>query len=450
MKPRLLIVDDEAGVRAFLTDLFRAEDYDVDVATDADTARALVRDTRYDLVFSDIMMPGDDGITLLRDLRAADAALPVVLITGYPSIQTAVNGLRLGAADYVTKPCSPDELRIVARRILEHRRLQDENRHFRDGAARRAVGRIVAVSEPMREVMKLVEKFAATDGTVLITGESGTGKDLIADAIHHLSERRARERVTVNCGAIAPTLIESELFGHAKGAFTGAVRRKEGLFLAADRGTLFLDEIGELPLMLQPKLLRALQTGEVQEVGATRPLKVDVRLIAATNRDLEVEAKEGRFRTDLFYRLNVLRVHVPPLRERPEDVPALAERFLARYASRRVGGPRRLSREATLFLQSQPWPGNVRELENAIERAAVLGGSSDALERDDFSFLLRDGTPKPPPAHYPFSGIPLEEMERVHILNVLEACGGNHTVAANVLGIHRTTIWKKLRERERN
>lgn len=447
MSNRLLIVDDEGSVRAFLSDLYRREGYEVEAAADVAEAHSHLESTTFDLVLTDIMMPDVDGLEFLQSLRERDEALPVVLITGHPSMETAIEGLRLGAADYITKPFTPEELRLVARRILENKMLKAENRRLKEQISQRYEKRIVTDSPKMAEVMSLVDRVAATDSAVLITGESGVGKEGVAKALHYKSERQARPFVAINCGAISEGLIESELFGHVRGAFTGADREHDGVFVRAHESTLLLDEIGELPTSLQPKLLRVLQSGEVQPVGANATRQVDVRILASTNRDLEAEVKAGRFREDLFYRLNVIRIHVPPLRERREDIPGLIERFLVKFSAKRPGAPRRLSKDAQVFLEGYDWPGNVRELENAIERAVVLGGGGE-LDRADFAFLSSHprSNPQVGTNGYAFSGLSLSELERLHIRHIVEACEGNRSAAARILGIDRSTLWKKLKE----
>jgi DNA-binding NtrC family response regulator len=368
--------------------------------------------------------------------------------------------MKEGAKDYVTKPFTPDELRLVLDRALKERALQEENERLRhDLRSQHGLDNIVGRAPSMRQLFEMARRVARTDTTVLVQGESGTGKELFARAIHVHSDRATQQFVTVNCGSIVGTLIESELFGHLKGAFTGAHANKAGLVTVANHGTLFLDEIGELPLDLQPKLLRLLQEGEVKPVGGVETRKVDVRSVAATNRDLGEDVKSGRFREDLYYRLNVICLRIPPLRERPEDIPLLADRFLRAYshkARRKIEG---FTEPAIKYLQSLPWPGNVRELQNTVERAVILS-SGNVLDVADLTPLSAEGTP--PPAGggepergsspmpvrspYPFENMTLEEVERHHIEFTMQALGGQKTKVSEVLGINRTTLWKKLRQ----
>jgi DNA-binding NtrC family response regulator len=440
----ILVVDDERGVRTLCGDVLTRAGHKVSVAPSAEEALALAKDTAYDLVLADVNLPGMDGIELCKKLRAARPEQTVILITGFPSIENAVRGMKEGARDYVTKPFSPDELRLVVLRALEERDLRRENDALRRELA---YGNLVGRSKAMRELHANIEKVARADATVLLTGESGTGKELVARAIHYHGSRAHRPFVPVNCGALVGTLLESELFGHVRGAFTGADKAKRGLFVAADEGTLFLDEIGELAPELQPRLLRSLQEGEVKPVGGLENIKVDVRVVAATHRDLAHDVAAGRFREDLYYRLNVIVLHIPPLRERVEDIPSLVEHFAGRIAER-VRRPRpTVSDAAVEWLQQQKWPGNVRELENAVERAVVLA-SGELLDVEDFAPPKRSGFAPPPgaPGDYPFSRMSLEELEKLHITKVLELSAGQKARASAILGINRTTLWKKLRQ----
>ena len=442
---RILVIDDEHGIRSLCGDVLRRAGYGVEVAETGGAGLAAVHAARsssrpFDLVFCDINLPDIDGLTVLERMLAAGGAPTVILITAYPSIDTAVRGMKLGARDYLTKPFGPDELRMVARRAVEEDELRRQNAELRDHLGG---GNLIGRSQPMQELRAMLAKVARSDATVLVTGESGTGKELVARAIHYGGERAGKPFVAVNCGALVGSLLESELFGHVRGAFTGADTSKRGLFVAAHRGTLFLDEIGEMDLGLQPVLLRALQNGEVKPVGGVEPERVDVRVIAASNRDLRRQADEGRFREDLYYRLHVITIEVPPLRERAADIPLLAEHF-AEQAALRHGSPRpEIAPDAHDWLAAQPWPGNVRQLENAVERAVVLA-TRPVLGVDDFA--PRGGAPAARAGAAPEGElVSLEELERRHVLRVLEACGGQKTRAAAVLGINRTTLWKKLR-----
>jgi DNA-binding NtrC family response regulator len=437
----ILVVDDERGIRALCSDVLGRAGHEVEAVDTAAGALAAFARKKFALVLCDINLPDQDGVSLLPKLLAAEPPPAVLLITAYPSIDTAVRGMKLGARDYIGKPFSPDELRLVVSRALA----EDELRRQHGALTKRlAYGSMIGDSPAMCELRATIDKVAQSDATVLITGESGTGKELVARALHFAGRRAGGAFVPVNCGALVGTLLDSELFGHVRGAFTGADTSKRGLFVAADGGTLFLDEIGELPFELQPKLLRALQDGEVKPVGGANAIRVDARVIAATNRALAGQITAGAFREDLFYRLAVITIEVPPLRERRGDIPLLARHFAEQAALRAERGRVSLTDAALAHLAAQSWPGNARELENAIERAVILA-TGDVLD------LAEVAGPRPhaPPASLAtFSGddVPtLDELERAHILKVLELCDGQKTKAAQLLGINRTTLWKKLR-----
>jgi DNA-binding NtrC family response regulator len=437
----ILVIDDERGIRALCRDVLGRAGHDVEVADTAGAGLAAVQRRRFDLVLCDINLPDQDGLTILPALLATAPAPTVLLITAYPSIDTAVRGMKLGARDYIGKPFGPDELRLAVQRALDEDALRRQNRELR---RQLAYGGLVGESPAMAELRRTIDKVAPSTATVLISGDSGTGKELVARALHYAGERAAGPFVPVNCGALVGTLLDSELFGHVRGAFTGADQNKRGLFVAAHGGTLFLDEIGELPLELQPKLLRALQEGEIKPVGGVEATRVDVRLVAATNRDLGELVAAGRFREDLYYRLHVISIAVPPLRARRPDIAPLALHFAEGAAVRARRGRVELAPAALAWLEAQPWPGNVRELENAVERAVVLA-AGDVLDVDDFR---PRGAPPPPPGTFvPGDRVPtLDELEKAHILRVLELCDGQKTKAAALLGINRTTLWKKLRQ----
>jgi len=441
----ILVIDDERGIRALCKDVLGRAGHDVEVAENAAAAIAAVGRRRFDLVLCDSNLPDQDGISLLPRLLSVTPAPTVLLITAFPSIDTAVRGMKLGARDYIGKPFSPDELRLVVARALDEDALRRQHRALRE---RLAYGDLVGDSAPMQALRRTIDKVAPSAATALVTGESGTGKELVARALHYASERAQGPFVPVNCGALVENLLDSELFGHVRGAFTGADQAKRGLFVAADGGTLFLDEIGELPLELQPKLLRALQDGEIKPVGGVEATRVDVRVVAATNRALADAIAAGRFREDLYYRLAVITIDVPPLRARRGDVGALARHFADAAAVRARRGRVELSPGAIAWLEAQPWPGNVRELENAVERAVVLAAQSDVvLEEADFRPRGATASPTAAPAWLPGDPVPtLDELERAHILRVLEQCEGQKTKAAALLGINRTTLWKKLRQ----
>ena len=454
-KARILVVDDERGVRTLSADLLRRDGHDVVTASTAREALALFAESEFDIVLSDIKMPEMDGIELCRRMHADHPEQIIILVTGYPSLETAIAGMKEGARDYITKPFTPDEMRLVVGRALKERNLEDENEGIRrELRARHGVDAILGVSPKMRALCATIRKVARSHTTVLVTGESGTGKELVARAVHVHSERAARPFIAVNCGAMVGNLLESELFGHVKGAFTGAHAAKPGLVTAASRGTLFLDEVGELALDMQPKLLRLLQEGEVKAVGAVETRNVDVRVVAATNRDLRQQVDEKAFREDLFYRLNVIAIEVPPLRDRPEDIPILVDSFIREAAMKARRPIEGVTAGAMAYLQSRPWPGNVRELQNAIERCVILSSVS-VLDVGDFDSELSPEafTPHPSPAplstaSYPFEGLSLDDVERRHIDHVLRVCGGQKSRAAEMLGINRTTLWKKLRRYE--
>ena len=440
----ILVVDDERGIRALCSDVLGRAGYEVEAVDCAAGALAAVSRRKFDLILCDINLPDQDGVSLLPRLLTGEQPPAVLLITAYPSIDTAVRGMKLGARDYIGKPFSPDELRLVVRRALD----EDELRRAHGELTKRlAYGSMIGDSAAMQQLRATIDKVAQSDATVLITGESGTGKELVARALHFAGRRASRAFMPVNCGALVGSLLDSELFGHVRGAFTGADTAKRGLFLAADTGTLFLDEIGELPLELQPKLLRALQDGEVKPVGGTAAIRVDARVIAATNRALEEGIKSGTFREDLYYRLAVITIEVPPLRNRTADIPLLARHFAEQAALRAERSRPALTDAAIAHLVAQPWPGNVRELENTIERAVILS-SGDVLDVADVSShagrvaIATSGLSTFAGDHVPT----LDELERTHILRVLELCEGQKTKAASMLGINRTTLWKKLRQ----
>ncbi len=443
---RILVIDDERGIRSLCGDVLRRAGYTVEtVDTGNGGLAAAAAGEPFDLVFCDINLPDVNGLTVLGQLLQRDPAPTVILITAFPSVETAVRGMKLGARDYVTKPFTPDELRMTAERALSEDAMRRENAELRRELG---CGQLVGRSPEMQSLYEMIRKVARSDATVLITGESGTGKELVARALHYEGLRVGKPFVPVNCGALVESLLESELFGHVRGAFTGAEAPKQGLFVAASGGTLFLDEIGELPLQLQPKLLRALQDGEIKPVGGVEPTRVDVRVIAATNRDLRQGVDEGSFREDLYYRLNVITIEVPPLRDRPGDIGLLAQYFAERAALRAHQPRPEITDDATTWLAAQPWPGNVRELENSVERAVVLA-SGPRLDVSDFA--PRTGAPTATPAAgsqpmAPEEMASLDELERHHILRVLQACSGQKTKASAILGINRTTLWKKLRQ----
>jgi len=443
---KILIVDDEAGILDTLQILFRNEGFDVTVAGSGRLALEALGKEKPDLVLSDIRMPGADGIEVLTRAKEVDPELPVILMTAQASLQSAMRAVNEGAYHYIQKPFSNDELLTICRRAAETRQLKVENRRLKKEIGRRdrsVTGRPVGTSPPFTEVLELAETVAPTDSTVLLAGESGTGKEVVARYIHRLSERAEKPFFSINCGALPESLLESELFGHLKGSFTGAVKDKDGLLVAASGGTLFLDEIGEMTAATQVKLLRAIQEREVTPVGSTEVRSVDVRIIGATNRDLEDEIRKGAFRSDLYYRLNVIQLRLPPLRDRPEDVELLARHFLERLAEREGGSARALAAETLELLRAYDWPGNVRELENALERAAVVA-QGGAIEPDHLPERVRHRPEVRLVGEAPPPNPTMEVIERAYIQWVLQAEGGNKTKAAEVLGIDPSTLYRKL------
>ena len=437
---KLLIVDDELSVRDSLGKWFREEGYEIGTVENANDALTRLAEQRWDAALVDIKMHGTDGIELQRRMHEIDPELIVIIITGYASVETAVTALKNGAYDYVTKPLDPDEIAHLVKNALAHKRATQENALLRETVAEVArPGELIGQSACMRKVFDAIETVGPTDATVLVTGESGTGKELVARAIHQASPRRFHPLVVIHCGALTETLLESELFGHEKGAFTGAQYRKKGKFEIAEGGTVFLDEIGDISLKTQTDLLRVLQEREITRVGGNQIIPVDFRCIAATNKDLEKLIEEGKFRPDLFYRLNVFRIELPPLRERREDIPVLVDHFVRKFTLAMNKHITRVSPAAMNQLQQQLWLGNVRELENAVERAMVVGLEPELRESD---FIFKPQSMPDSSA----SGKKLEEMERAHILRVLEECGGNQSHAAAILDIDRVTLHHKLKK----
>ncbi len=439
---RILIVEDEELMRELLVKILSREGYRLHQASSGEEALKLFQDIPIDLVLTDLRLGGMSGLELLRHARDVDPEVIVIMMTAYASVETAVEAMRGGAYDYITKPFINDEIRVVIRRALDQRHLSRENRHLkRELRERYRFDNIVGKSEPMEKVYRLIEKVASISSNVLITGETGTGKELVARAIHYNSERAERPFVAVNCGALAESLLESELFGHVKGAFTGAIANKEGFFRKANGGTLFLDELSEVSAGLQVKLLRAVQEREVIPVGGRDPLKFDVRLIAATNKELEEEVKRGTFREDLFYRINVITIQLPLLCQRKEDIPLLANHFLQRYAQRLGKVGTKISNEAMRVCVNYDWPGNVRELENVIERAVALSESDTIALADLPEKLAQTKIAIQDLAEFE---ITLEALEEQHIKKVLSKTSGDKIRAAQILGINLSTLYRKL------
>ncbi len=446
----VLVVDDEESMRHLLTVILSDRGYDVRAVSNGEDALRELATRDYDLVLSDVRMPRMDGIALLRKALELHPGITFIVMSAYGTHDTAIEAMKAGAYDYVSKPFKPDEVLLVLRKAEERLRLSRENRRLRSElSADRGLESFVGASPTVQEVLRQVRKVAPTKATVLITGESGTGKELVARAIHELSPRSAMPFVAVNCGAIPAELIESELFGHVRGAFTDASRDKKGLAAEADGGTLFLDEIGELPLNLQVKLLRFLEDEQVRRVGDTRSEKVDVRVVAATARDLVRATKEGLFREDLFYRLNVVNLRLPSLRERPEDVPSLVAHFLAKHRRLRPEAPLRgVSPEALEVLLAHRWPGNVRELEHAIERAVVLA-DGPIVQETDLPDDVRAG-PGPAPVARTSADLSVKRafraLEQQLIRDALDRTGGNRTRAAELLDLSYRALLYKIKE----
>ena len=441
MGARLLIVDDEESLLDFLSLLFLQEGYAVETARSVEGGRQALARQSFDVVLCDVMMPDGSGLDLLREIKAAEPSPPVIMMTAYTSTKTAIEAMKLGAADYVSKPFDVEELKIVVQKGLERAELSRENVYLRRELEQKyTFANIIGKCRPMQEVFSLVERVARTSSTVLVEGESGTGKELIARAIHFSSPRAKHRFLSINCGALPENLLESELFGHERGAFTGAVRDKKGLFQEADRGTLFLDEIGEMTPTMQVKLLRVLQEKVVRKVGGTEEEPVDVRIIAATHQDLEARIASGDFREDLYYRINVLPIHLPPLRQRREDIPLLVDFFLQKYCKQMDLSPKQISVEAMQMLESYDWPGNVRELENLIERALALSSHADTITTRDLpAFLLTNRKMQADLIQLPEDGLDLEaylEGIRAQLMQqALDRTGGVQTQAAELLGM---------------
>ncbi|TNF72987.1 MAG: sigma-54-dependent Fis family transcriptional regulator [Acidobacteria bacterium] len=433
----ILVVDDEPIVLQSLAAWLRQEGHEVDTAEGARKALQLAADRRYEIAFVDIKMPDIDGLELQSRLAATDPELTIIIMTAYASVESAVKSLKAGAYDYIPKPFNPEELSHLVRRAIEHRSLRFENIRLKERLeAITSPSPIIGASAAMQEVLDLIAAVSETDSTVLIKGDSGTGKELVARAIHAASPRRFGPMVVVNCGALAEGLLESELFGHEKGAFTGAQYRHKGKFEIADGGTIFLDEIGTVSPRVQIDLLRVLEEKVVTRVGGQELIPVDFRVIAATNQDLETLIGRSEFREDLFWRLNVFAVEIPPLRERPEDIPPLAEHFLEIYTRSMNRKPMRLSSEALDALKSYRWPGNIRELQNAIERAVVVG-TPPVIKAEDLPLRVTGPAEQPGP-------LALRELERAHILRVLDRCSWNITRAAKMLEVDRGTLYNKI------
>ncbi len=445
---RALLVEDEPNMVRTLTKILERRGLRVESAANGKEALHRLEKDTYDLVITDLNMPVMSGLELLREIKGRGLEAAVIVLTGYGTIQSAVEALKLGAGDYLIKPCHPEELLLAVSRLLELRNLEREVRLLRREVRDRArFGEIIGRSPAMREVYKVIEAVSQNKSNVLIHGEPGTGKELVARTIHQRGPWRERPFLAVNCGALSETLLESQLFGHRRGAFTGAIDDHEGVFQAASGGTLFLDEVTEIPLPLQVKFLRAIQEREVTPLGSTRPIKVDVRLVAATNRDVEEAVRRGTFRNDLYYRLNVVAIHLPPLRERREDVPLLVEHFVQRFSRDYGVEPKHVTPAAMDRLLAYEWPGNIRELQNTIERAFALSRSPEIGVEDLPERIVRGGpvlTKEESPTPYLADVLPLAELERRAIVAALARTGGNKSEAARLLGIDRQRLYRKM------
>jgi len=448
-KGMILVVDDDAAHLQMLKTVLGSFGHKVATATDGSEAIDYVQEQSCDLILMDVRMTNVDGIEALAQIKERNPSIPVIIMTAYSSVDTAVEAMKLGAYDYLTKPLNFEEMQLIISRAMEHLQLAQENHSLKQQMGlTQGFTEIIGSSAAMGKVIEMARIVAPTEATVLITGESGTGKELFAKAIHTNSERKKQSLVTVNCAALTETLLESELFGHEKGTFTGADRQRNGRFVQANKGTIFLDEVGEIPLAMQAKILRAIQEREIQRLGSDEVQHVDVRIIAATNRDLQEEVHKGTFREDLYYRLNVMNLHIPPLRERITDIPLLAQHFLKKYVEKNRKDIKGFSPEAMAILTHAPWPGNVRELENVIERAVILA-MNPYVEENDLPHTLTSTITSGADDTEGVGGLggkSLEEIESLAIQQTLEKTGGNKTEAAKFLNITRTTLNNKLKK----
>jgi len=439
---RVLLVEDEANMVRTLARILERKGYVVDAAGTGEEALRRLSDAPYDLVITDLNMPVMDGMQLLQAMKERQLTPATIVLTGHGTIQSAVEAMKLGAGDYLIKPCHPDELLVVAARLLEVRQLRQEVTQLRRQLSQyNRFGEIIGTSPRMQEIYQVIAAVSQNKSNVLLSGENGTGKELVARTIHRRGPLASKPFLAINCGALSETLLESQLFGHRKGSFTGAIDDHEGVFQAAEGGTLFLDEISEIPLALQVKFLRAIQEKEVTPLGSTRPVRVDVRIIAATNRDLEEAVRNGAFRTDLFYRLNVVPLHLPPLRERREDIPALVEHFIQEFSRIYDVTPKQVTPEAMQRIVAYGWPGNIRELQNAIERAFALSAEPEITLRDLPPAVALRAPDAPGHTDEP---LPLDEIEKRSIVAALRRSGGNKKEAARLLGIDRQRLYRKI------
>lgn len=449
MKGEILIVDDDNAHLSMLKTVLSGWGFDTVEAKDGSGAIDQVHEKPFDCILMDVRMANISGIEALKEIKITNPSIPIIIMTAYSSVDTAVEAMKLGAYDYLTKPLNFDELQLTLERSLAHQELSRENKSLKQLlSASDALSLIIGSSVPMKELKEMIQAIAPSEATILIFGESGTGKELVAKAIHGCSSRNNKPLVSVNCAALADTLLESELFGHEKGAFTGADKRRDGRFMQANKGSIFLDEVGEVPLPMQAKLLRAIQEREIQRVGSDTVLHADVRIIAATNKNLLDGVKEGRFREDLYYRLNVVTVEVPSLRERQDDIPLLAKYFLQRHAEKNRKNIVDFSPLAMDCLVKYDWPGNVRELENAVERAVVLCTGNYITERELPPTVAQSVAKAELQSEQlnKMAGLPLEEIEREAIIQTLEQTAGNKSEAAKLLNITRTTLNNKIKK----
>ncbi|MCK4461528.1 MAG: sigma-54-dependent Fis family transcriptional regulator [candidate division Zixibacteria bacterium] len=444
MPTKILVIDDEESMCNFMEIMLAKEGYNVDTVLSGCDGVSLLKEKNYDLVIADLNMPEMSGIDVLKQIRSFKREQDLVVMTAYASVETAIEAMKHGAADYITKPFKVDEIKLTIEKIITRRQLQHENKTLKKQLqSDNSFDNFVGASEAVAKLKNLARRIASSDSTVLVRGESGTGKDLIAKAIHHHSPRCGGPFITINCAALPEQLLESELFGHKKGSFTGAIRDKEGLFKAADGGTFFLDEIGNTSLAIQVKLLRVLEDKTITPVGEIKSIEVDVRLIAATNSDLEEEVSTGRFRADLFYRLNVIPLHIPPLRERDEDIKLLTDYFINKYCGKLNTAPKSITPEATELLMSYHWPGNVRELENTIERAVLLN-RTDTIGVADLGEKILSTPPVGVVQETQPATPTLESIEKAYIHYIMSQTDGKKTKAARILGIDTSTLYRKL------
>ncbi|MBI3014137.1 MAG: sigma-54-dependent Fis family transcriptional regulator [Candidatus Tectomicrobia bacterium] len=447
VREKILIIDDEEGIRQLFVRLLHGAKYEVHpFERGAPALESMQRET-YDLVITDLRMPGMDGMEVLERVRQERPELPVIVLTGHGTVESAVEAMKRGAYDYITKPVQPEEIELTIEKALREKRLSEENRILKEQLTERySLDALLGKSPKMRELFQLILQVAPSDAAVLIQGESGTGKELVARAIHTHSARSKRILLSLNCAALPETLLESELFGHEKGAFTGALTAKKGLLEVADGGTLYLDEIGDMPYSLQAKLLRAVEQGEFLRLGGQSPIHVDVRTISSTNRNLKEMVESGKFREDLYYRLNIIMIHVPPLRDRQEDIPLLSEHFCRKFAEK-MGKPiKGFAPPAMEALLAYDWPGNVRQLENIIERAVIMT-AGETIEKESLAteILAAPSTSSEGYLHLPLKEAK-EKLERDYLLRVLKLHHGNVSLAAQEAGIHKTHFYQKLRQ----